>query len=89
MVPGKLRATANSLCVAGSSIGAIIAPPLVAWLAIQYSWQTAFIVLGAVGLVIAVLWKLVYQDPPAHIMQEAVQDETAPSDQPVPVAAFS
>src|SRR5690606_6017053 len=29
--PGKLRATANSLCVAGSSIGAIIAPPLVAW----------------------------------------------------------
>jgi len=87
--PGKLRATANSLCVAGSSIGAIIAPPLVAWLAIQYSWQTAFIVLGAVGLVIAVLWKLVYQDPPAHIMQEAVQDETAPSDQPVPVAAFS
>ena len=37
--PGTLRATANSLCVAGSSIGAIIAPPLVAWLALTFNWQ--------------------------------------------------
>ena len=35
--PGKLRATANSLCQAGSSIGAIIAPPLIAWIAIKFS----------------------------------------------------
>src|SRR5690606_25364698 len=69
--PGKLRATANSLCVAGSSIGAIIAPPVIAWLALSYSWQTAFIAMGAVGLLIAVLWKLVYRDPPAHILEEA------------------
>ncbi|MCH5599797.1 MFS transporter [Niabella ginsengisoli] len=75
--PGKLRATANSLCVAGSSIGAIIAPPTVAWLALKYNWQTAFIVLGAVGLVIAVLWKLVYKDPPPHIMNEALENAPA------------
>ncbi|WP_346237518.1 MFS transporter [Niabella insulamsoli] len=72
--PGKLRATANSLCVAGSSIGAIMAPPLVAWLAVNYNWQTAFIVLGAVGLIIAVLWKLVYRDPPANVLNEALAD---------------
>ena len=47
--PGKLRATANSLCVAGSSIGAIIAPPLVAWLAITYNWHTVFWVVGGRG----------------------------------------
>ncbi len=71
--PGKLRATANSLCVAGSSVGAIIAPPLVAWLAIQYNWQTAFIVLGAVGLLIAFLWKMVYRDPPPEVLSEALE----------------
>ena len=70
--PGKLRATANSLCVAGSSIGAIIAPPAIAWLALTYSWKVAFITMGSIGLLIAVLWKLVYRDPPAHVLREAI-----------------
>lgn len=69
--PGKLRATANSLCVAGSSIGAIIAPPAIAWLALTYNWQVAFITMGAIGILIAVAWKMIYRDPPAHILQEA------------------
>lgn len=69
--PGKLRATANSLCVAGSSIGAIIAPPLVAWIAITYNWHTVFIVAGVVGLIIAFLWIMVYKDPPASIALES------------------
>jgi ACS family hexuronate transporter-like MFS transporter len=77
--PGKLRATANSLCVAGSSIGAIIAPPAIAWLALTFSWQAAFITMGAIGLLIAVLWKLVYKDPPAHIRQEAITTTAVPS----------
>ncbi len=68
---GKMRATANSLCVAGSSIGAILAPPTVAWLALTYDWHTAFIVLGAVGLLIAILWKLIYRDPPKYVADEA------------------
>jgi ACS family hexuronate transporter-like MFS transporter len=72
--PGKLRATANSLCVAGSSIGAIIAPPLVAWLAITYDWHTVFWVCGIAGLLIAGLWALVYRNPPAHIAAEASAD---------------
>jgi ACS family hexuronate transporter-like MFS transporter len=68
--PGRLRATANSLCVAGGSIGAIIAPPLVAWVAIAHGWRTVFFVSGAIGLLIAVAWWLVYRDPPAEIEQE-------------------
>lgn len=69
---GKLRATANSLCVAGSSIGAIIAPPMVAWLAIKYNFHTVFIVAGVIGLIIALLWYLIYREPPKEIVQEAV-----------------
>ena len=75
---GKLRATANSLCVAGSSIGAIIAPPTVAWLAISFGWHTAFIVLGSIGLLIAVAWKLVYRDPPEYISQQVAETAVAP-----------
>lgn len=71
---GKLRATANSLCIAGSSIGAIIAPPLVAWLAMRYNFHTVFIVAGVVGLIIALLWFLIYVEPPAEIREEVAGD---------------
>jgi ACS family hexuronate transporter-like MFS transporter len=68
---GKMRATANSLCVAGSSFGAIIAPPLVAWLAISYTWDAAFLFIGIIGFIIALLWLVVYRDPPERIAKEA------------------
>lgn len=70
---GRVRATANSLCVAGSSIGAIIAPPLIAWLTISFNWKVAFFVCGLMGLLIAVLWKLVYRDPPAAVTREVTE----------------
>jgi Sugar phosphate permease len=71
--PGKLRGTANGICQAGGSIGAIVAPPLIAWLAISYSWHTAFVVMGVVGLLLAILWKMVYKAPPKEILEEALQ----------------
>jgi MFS transporter, ACS family, hexuronate transporter len=69
--PGSLRATANSLSVAGGTFGAVIAPPLVAWLALSFSWKAAFIVPGILGLVIAVAWFLVYRDPPPELLAQA------------------
>lgn len=62
--PGSLRATANSLCVAGGSCGAIVAPPLVAWLALKFNWHAAFIVPGVLGVGCAALWWLIYREPP-------------------------
>ncbi len=75
--PGKLRATANGICQAGGSIGAIVAPFLVAWLAISYSWHTAFVVMGVVGIIIAIAWKLIYRNPPAYIQKEALESTVA------------
>lgn len=72
---GKLRATANSLCVAGSSVGAIIAPPMVAFLAMKYDFHTVFIIAGIIGLVIALLWFVIYTEPPAGYLQEANSKE--------------
>ncbi|MNL11279.1 Hexuronate transporter [compost metagenome] len=42
-----------------------------AWLAITYNWHTVFIVAGAVGLIIALLWILIYREPPAEISLDA------------------
>lgn len=68
--PGSLRATANSISVAGGTFGSIIAPPLVAWLALSFNWHAAFLVPGALGLLVAVLWWAVYRDPPPEIQKE-------------------
>lgn len=71
--PPALRATANSICAAGSTVGAIVAAPIVAGLALKYGWHAAFLVPGAVGLALAVAWRFIYRDPPALIV-----DPTAP-----------
>lgn len=68
--PGSLRATANSVSVAGGTFGAIIAPPLVAWLALTYNWHAAFIVPGALGLAVALAWRWLYRDPPSEILAQ-------------------
>lgn len=69
---GKLRATANSISVAGGTIGSVIAPPLVAWLVLTFSWHAAFIIPGIIGLVVALFWLLIYKDPPAGYVRESV-----------------
>ncbi len=83
--PGTLRATANSVCVAGGTFGAIIAPPLVAWLALSFNWHMAFLVPGLLGIVVAVLWITVYRDPPAEIAAQTGQTDAAG----VPTPAFT
>ncbi|HLA85688.1 MAG TPA: MFS transporter [Thermoguttaceae bacterium] len=75
--PGTLRATANSFCQAGSSIGAIAAPPLVVFLASNFDWHTAFIVPGIVGFGVAVCWWLIYREPPAEIVEETLPSAPA------------
>ena len=79
--PGTLRATANSLCVAGGSIGAIAAPPLVAWLTLKLNWHAAFVIPGVLGLGVAVMWWLFYRDPPAEVAQLAT-GSAAPAQAP-------
>jgi ACS family hexuronate transporter-like MFS transporter len=75
--PGALRATANSICVAGTSIGAITAPPLVALLTSKYGWHMAFIVPALLGLAVAGLWRLIYRDAPPEIAAMVTKDAAA------------
>ena len=61
--PTQERGFAIGVYTAGAMIGATIAPPLIAWLALRYGWRAAFIVTGAAGFVWLAVWLLVYRSP--------------------------
>lgn len=61
--PPTERGFAFGAYTAGAMIGATIAPPLIAWLALQYGWRAAFVATGAAGFVWLVLWLVVYRTP--------------------------
>ena len=59
--PPHERSTASGIFNSGSALGAIIAPPLVAFLGINYGWQSTFIILGLAGYVwLAIFWFTYY-----------------------------
>jgi ACS family hexuronate transporter-like MFS transporter len=61
--PARERALAAGLFNSGAAIGAIVAPPLVTWLVLEFDWQTAFILIGATGYLWLIGWLLVYHTP--------------------------
>ncbi|WP_321995547.1 MFS transporter [Draconibacterium orientale] len=69
---GKLRATANSISVAGGTVGSVIAPPLIASIVLTFSWHAAFIIPGIVGLFVAMIWLLFYREPPKGYVTDTV-----------------
>ena len=64
--PLRERAIAAGVFNIGTSIGAIAAPPLIAWSILRYNWQAAFVIAGGIGFIWAVLWIAFYRHPSAH-----------------------
>lgn len=64
----RQRATANSLCTAGGSIGTVIAPLAIAWMAHYFVWNEVFMIAGIFGLAIAAIWTVIYKSPPKEIL---------------------
>ena len=61
--PDNERSVAVGYFNVGSSMGAIIAPPLVAWAIFIHSWRLAFIIVGIASMIWALGWYLVYNRP--------------------------
>lgn len=61
--PAKERSVAVGYFNVGSSIGAMIAPPLVVWAIVMHSWEMAFIITGALSMVWALCWLEFYKHP--------------------------
>jgi MFS transporter, ACS family, hexuronate transporter len=72
--PGALRTAAESLPASqlsrgmalgysGASLGALITPLLITPVALQFGWQTAFLITGALGAVWLLIWLAVSRPP--------------------------
>ncbi len=61
---GPDRSMAVGWFNAGTSLGAMAAPPLAVGLTLAYGWRSAFVVTGAMGAAWALLWFALYRSPP-------------------------
>lgn len=83
--PPRQRPLATSCFQMGTSIGGMIAPPLVAFCILWWNWQAAFLVTGGLSLVWAMLWWFCYRSPTGGHVNDG-QGIDAPSDEESPTA---
>jgi len=63
--PPEERSHASGIFNSGASIGAILAPPLLAAIMLASGWRTAFVVIGLLGFVWLAGWLAIYREPGA------------------------
>ncbi len=56
LLPPEDRGMANGIFQSGTATGALVAPLIIAPLAVHYGWRSAFLFVGGAGLVWMVLW---------------------------------
>jgi MFS family permease len=59
----KERGFATGLCQSASSLGNFIAVPLLTFLMLTMNWRSMFIIVGAAGVVMALIWYAIHRDP--------------------------
>jgi MFS transporter, ACS family, aldohexuronate transporter len=64
--PGKERGLAVAFFDSGSSVGAILAPPFVAFITFKFGWRFAFLASGSLGFIWLILWLSVYHPLRSH-----------------------
>lgn len=67
LFPPAQRGIAVGIYTAGATIGATLAPPLLAFLALSYGWRGAFFATGALGLFWIIPWLLFYRPTPRTV----------------------
>lgn len=61
--PKKERSFATGIFNSGANVGAILAPLTVPWIEVNWGWQAAFIIVGAVGFIWLLFWWALYDKP--------------------------
>lgn len=71
MVPDERTRYCGGLFNIGTSIGAMLAPPLVVWAMLTFAdsgigTEMAFVITGGIGVLFAITWFLIYNSPNKH-----------------------
>ena len=75
-IPTRERGVCWAVFSTGNFVGAMIAPPLVAWLALRYHWGFSFVATGASGFVLLAAWLWLYSSPEQHSWLSAPERST-------------
>ena len=79
--PKKERALATGIFNSGSNVGAILAPITVPWIAINWGWQAAFIIIGGIGFLWIAFWQIMYEKPEKQLKLSTAELAYIKSDQ--------
>ncbi|MBL9218927.1 MAG: MFS transporter [Opitutaceae bacterium] len=80
--PPPQRSLAIGIFQSGSSIGALVAPPIIIWLTQHWGWRTAFVACGGAGIVWAILWVGVVRGPGVKAMDHPTPPDLPPLPHP-------
>lgn len=80
--PTGERATAMGVINAGTSVGAVIAPPLIAMILLHASWRWIFLVTGGFGLLWTIAWTWSRVRKPGAAVPTSIANEDADSVSP-------
>ncbi|WP_068401896.1 MFS transporter [Pedobacter cryoconitis] len=61
--PKKERSLATGIFNSGANVGAVLAPLTVPWIAHTWGWESAFLIIGAVGFLWLIFWFIFYEKP--------------------------
>ncbi len=87
--PKKDRALATSIFNSGASVGALVAPVSIPFLASAYGWEWAFIIIGGLGFLWMGFWYFMYDKPEKSKHVNAaelayINQDEGPTPQPLP-----
>lgn len=64
--PRRERALATGIFNSGANIGALVTPPVVAFLVAHFGWRASFIFTGLLGFLWGAVWFRFYREPSQH-----------------------
>jgi ACS family hexuronate transporter-like MFS transporter len=85
--PVRERAFGMAIFNSGASIGAVVAPPVIAWVALTYGWRKAFFIGAGLSLIVMIIWFFFYRVPTEHPNLSEEELAHIRSDQPTTDAA--
>jgi len=61
--PKKERSFATGIFNSGTNVGAVLAPLSVPWIAANWGWEAAFLIIGGIGFLWLIFWFVMYEKP--------------------------